>query len=120
MSTVPPMRKMYHALFFAANGIGPYPCCFCGHDVEMNDVVVHHVDGDHANDVVENLAAAHTGCHTRYHNTGRRRPDISLMNVTRVRSQQELEKMRRSARTPEGRAQKSRAGKAGAAKRWGR
>jgi hypothetical protein len=33
----------------------------------FEDVHVHHADGDHANDAIENLFASHTGCHAKYH-----------------------------------------------------
>jgi hypothetical protein len=63
-------------VFLAAHGPFPHDCCFCGEQVEPwsghdgRSPVVHHVDGDHFNNVLENLASAHAGCHTGHHKTG--------------------------------------------------
>jgi len=60
-------RSRYREMFFAANGMGPYACWFCGGEVTFALVVVHHIDGDHTNDVVSNLTAAHRSCHNGHH-----------------------------------------------------
>lgn len=69
MTTVAPprVRYRYRERFFAEHGWGPYACFFCTEDVMFEDVVVHHVDNDRSNDAVENLAAAHRGCHSSHH-----------------------------------------------------
>src|SRR5262245_29908674 len=56
-------KNRYVAVFFAANGFGPYACFECGEDVDFDDVVIHHVDEDQANASVENLVPAHAACH---------------------------------------------------------
>lgn len=73
----------YHRLFFATYGMGPYPCTFCGELIQFDDfdkatrnpkktqtrpyVLVHHLDGDHHNDIASNLGAAHRSCHNGHH-----------------------------------------------------
>jgi len=56
----------YRAMFMQHHGLGPHRCYFC--EVPMPWVeVIHHVNGDHSDNVIENLAAAHGSCHTRHH-----------------------------------------------------
>lgn len=74
-------RKPYHAIFFAANGFGPFICRWCGDEVDAWDesiplrtakaFCVHHVDHDHDNNDPTNLVAMHYGCHISYHRTVR-------------------------------------------------
>lgn len=73
-------KKQHKDIFYAFNGPGPYICTFCdgtvlgwwdepdGHDGRQSHaLVVHHVDHNHTNNAVENLAASHYGCHTSHH-----------------------------------------------------
>lgn len=60
-------RNRYRELFFAIHGPGPYICFDCKEEVEFDEVHIHHLDSDHKNDAVENLAPAHDACHQRYH-----------------------------------------------------
>ena len=60
-------RSRYREIFFAEYGFGPYKCAGCGEDVSFDDVQVHHKDEDETNDVIENLIAMHSECHTRKH-----------------------------------------------------
>jgi hypothetical protein len=64
----------YRHAFRDANPPGPWPCHFCGEPVEdqtkpfdKTSFVVHHADGDSANEAPDNLSAAHHGCHSRHH-----------------------------------------------------
>ena len=62
------------ALFKQKAGDPPWPCYFCGKPVDgivRYKSVVHHVDHNHDNNVIENLAPAHKGCHDVHHLTGR-------------------------------------------------
>lgn len=69
----------YHRrqLFLRTYGPSPWPCAFCRQEVEKLGLrgklagLVHHLDGNHDNDAPENLSAAHRGCHTTYHLSGR-------------------------------------------------
>jgi hypothetical protein len=58
-------------LFFAHNGLGPYTCFFCGDDVALEKVTIHHKNHDHDDNRKSNLKASHSGCHSRHHATGR-------------------------------------------------
>jgi hypothetical protein len=54
---------------------GDMNCFFCDRLVTPTSnkqlaLAVHHIDGDHANDDLGNLAAAHHSCHTTFHKTG--------------------------------------------------
>jgi hypothetical protein len=57
----------YRELFFANNGSGPYPCDFCGKDVDFDAVTVHHRDHDFTNNHPDNLGACHKRCHNAHH-----------------------------------------------------
>lgn len=86
------MSQDHVLVFVATHGPGPYPCLFCGEDVEMLKrsgglgMVVHHLDHDRRHNEPANLAALHASCHGRHHLTlkwqqpgerGRRVPNIS-------------------------------------------
>lgn len=70
----------YRKLFLTAHGDGPYVCVFCPEAVlaisaktkflKRDDGVVHHQDHDRENNELENLVAAHHGCHVSHHMTG--------------------------------------------------
>jgi hypothetical protein len=63
-------RSKYRELFFANNGSGPYLCFFvCGEKVKFQEVIIHHVDGDHTNNSIDNLVACHRICHNSHHFT---------------------------------------------------
>ena len=55
-------QRGYRRNFFAAHGPGPWPCFFCSEPVTEvgglggRNLLVHHIDGDHSNDVGEKLA----------------------------------------------------------------
>jgi hypothetical protein len=70
----------YWARWEKATGGLPAPCAFCGEPVTDRmfngsrrsgaggrSAVIHHLDGNHSNNAVENLAVAHHACHTRHH-----------------------------------------------------
>src|SRR5580704_15123728 len=69
-------------VFAAMSAPQPWPCHFCQTDVEFGweapgrggnsqSPTLHHKDGDHENNVFENWAWSHTGCHTRFHKEGK-------------------------------------------------
>jgi hypothetical protein len=61
-------RSKYRELFLANNGIGPYVCFFdCGNYVQYEELIVHHVDGDHTNNDLKNLVPCHRLCHNSHH-----------------------------------------------------
>ena len=61
-------RSRYRELFFATNGAGPYVCFFsCGEPVDFSEVVVHHINGDHTDNRLENLVPSHRSCHNGHH-----------------------------------------------------
>jgi len=60
--------------FLEKVGPGPYSCFFCGGlvkapspDRTIESFYLHRIDGDHSNNVFENLAVVHRGCHNRHH-----------------------------------------------------
>lgn len=56
----------YRAIYMREYGYGPHPCHFC--DVPMPwPEAIHHLDGDHSNNAVDNLTASHSSCHANYH-----------------------------------------------------
>lgn len=60
----------YREMFFIENGRGPWPCYGCGEDVHIEKVHIHHIDHNHSNDTLTNLAPMHQGCHLRHHKLG--------------------------------------------------
>ena len=44
----------------------------------MTSMVVHHLDGDRANNSLDNLVPTHTSCHTGHHKNGRRKDEADL------------------------------------------
>jgi len=59
--------------FVNANPTGPWACHFCSRDIVPTGgwrdlLVIHHINGDHSDNTVSNLSAAHYGCcHSSYH-----------------------------------------------------
>lgn len=61
-------RTKYRELFLAHNGVGPYTCYFdCKIKVLFEELIVHHVDGNHTNNDLKNLVPCHRICHNSYH-----------------------------------------------------
>lgn len=74
----------YRRIFLDQHGLGPHRCTFC--DVVMPTVeVIHHLDGDHTNNAVENLAPAHARCHLAHHSRGRKHSRASIERTHGVR-----------------------------------
>lgn len=59
--------RTYRTKFSREHGPPPWPCHFCKGDVFI--LFVHHIDGNHRNDDISNLSAAHKSCHQAYHNS---------------------------------------------------
>lgn len=79
-------RSRYREMFFAINGVGPYNCFFdCGEAVSFDEVVVHHINGDHTNNDIHNLAPSHRICHNSHHfkELWANRKDELLLSSTR-------------------------------------
>lgn len=70
-----PRGNPTHKQIFRRNNVLPYLCCFCGQEVEPGELLVHHDDGNHSNNEVGNLKAAHSGCHTAHHTLGIKRSE---------------------------------------------
>lgn len=73
-------HTVYSRIFVDANGMGPHTCYFCDGTMARIEAI-HHINHDHSDNSVDNLAAAHTGCHSRYHMSG-----ISLTRQTSSRA----------------------------------
>jgi hypothetical protein len=67
-----------------AHGVGAFPCYFCGTDVHVvahrsslrtapgkPRFAMHHINENHYDDRLENIAIAHHTCHMSHHNTDR-------------------------------------------------
>jgi len=72
-------------LFFAHNGLGPYACFFCGDDVTLEKVTIHHKNHNHDDNRKSNLKASHSGCHSRHHATGRVKSDEECAKISIAR-----------------------------------
>ena len=67
-----------YVLRFLASQCPKFDCFFCGERVEAvfpfegrvarnKTFALHHIDGDHDNRELSNLAPVHAGCHSSYH-----------------------------------------------------
>lgn len=67
------MRHRSWEIFIRHWGDPSWDCEYCGEQIDQlgeSVGVIHHRDNDHANDVLENLAAMHHACHTSHHKLG--------------------------------------------------
>ena len=77
---------------------GPKQCAVCGALKSPNrGVVIHHMDGNHGNDVVENVQWLCHPCHSRHHQTelmrsAERRANLSASAMGRIISQEQRAK----------------------------
>lgn len=72
-------KTRYIKTYRELHGEAPWECYFCGEAIttlgkSRESLNVHHLDHDFLNESPENLVAAHSYCHTKYHNS-RRTPE---------------------------------------------
>lgn len=76
-------QPLHRQIFLEANPRGPWSCIFCGGEVE--ELHVHHRDGDHDNNAPDNLVATHGDCHAHHHRSGlesfERPPKASALRI---------------------------------------
>lgn len=90
-----PGERSYRIKFRKHNGSGPWPCHDCGELVQPVELEVHHVDGNHSNHVISNLAAIHPGCHVQCHKLGiAQDPDVVLARADANRGQKRTAEQR--------------------------
>lgn len=89
-------------MWLAAHGTGPWPCHGCaelvdylGGDTNPETGIIHHLDHDHDNNVIENLQIMHHKCHVRHHNSERIITEESRQNMSAA------QKRRRAEEAPE-------------------
>jgi hypothetical protein len=72
-------KRGYDKIFRDVNGNGPWPCYYgpCDRLVEPDELHIHHIDENPANNAPENLASMHRPCHLRLHLIGSTRPPYS-------------------------------------------
>jgi hypothetical protein len=73
-------RWGYRRTFVRHNWPAPWSCADCGESVVLDELVVHHIDGDRKHNNVENLEPMHKSCHLRHHGRGK-----DLTAVSRAR-----------------------------------
>lgn len=78
-------ERLHQRIFFAVNGLGPYPCEGCEDTVTIEMVVVHHRDHDHDNNDPENLTGMHRGCHQRLHALLRKKSPVEIERLRQAR-----------------------------------
>lgn len=102
------MSLTYREIFFAHNGMGPFDCVFCGEAADptipwsRKALVVHHQDENPQNNEVQNLVAAHHGCHVSAHLKGK--PSRTKGMKMPPLSQEQINARARRTGTPEARA----------------
>jgi hypothetical protein len=94
---MPQAQPLHRQIFLDTNPGSPWDCCFCGGKVE--ELHVHHRDGDHDNNDPTNLAATHGDCHAHHHRTGLetfdRPPKASALRIA-AGSLDDIEGLRKS------------------------
>lgn len=112
---------VYRRLFHDYYPDPPWTCYFCGEKIlkwghDVDSLHVHHIDHDHYNDVIENLAPTHASCHISHHAVHREVSDATRekhrqFRLGWVHSQETRRKMSESAMghsvSPESRAKMS-------------
>lgn len=61
-------QPLHRQIFLDTHPGSPWTCHFCGSEVE--ELHVHHRDGDHANNAPDNLVPTHGDCHAHHHRSG--------------------------------------------------
>lgn len=90
-------QPLHRQIFLNIHPGSPWACYFCGGDVE--ELHVHHRDGDHDNNEPNNLTATHGDCHAHHHRTGLesfgRPPKASALRIA-AGSLDDIEELRKS------------------------
>lgn len=90
-------QPLHRQIYLELHPEGPWTCVFCGGEVE--ELHVHHRDGDHSNNIFDNLTATHADCHAHHHRTGLeafdRPPKASALRIA-AGSLDDIEGLRKS------------------------
>lgn len=90
-------QPLHRQIFLDTHPGSPWTCYFCGGEVE--ELHVHHRDGDHANNDPDNLVATHGDCHAHHHRSGlesfERPPAASRLRIA-AGSLDDIEGLRKS------------------------
>jgi uncharacterized protein (UPF0212 family) len=85
--------ERYRTIWIDAYGDLPHPCYWCREPVTFWSGraklggIVHHLDEDHSNNVLSNLAVGHHACHSRYHGaTNTMTPEGRARQAERLRA----------------------------------
>lgn len=94
---VPREQPPHRQVFLDTHPGSPWHCYFCGDEVD--ELHVHHRDGDHDNNTTDNLVATHGDCHAHHHRTGlekfTRPPKASALRIA-AGSLDDIEGLRKS------------------------
>jgi len=90
-------QPLHRQIFLDTHPGSPWDCYFCGGAVE--ELHVHHRDGDHDNNAPDNLVATHGDCHAHHHRSGlesfERPPAASRLRIA-AGSLDDIEGLRKS------------------------
>lgn len=90
-------QPLHRQIFLDTHPGSPWTCYFCGGEVE--ELHVHHRDGDHDNNEPDNLVATHGDCHAHHHRSGlesfERPPAASRLRIA-AGSLDDIEGLRKS------------------------
>lgn len=93
----PREQPLHRQIFLELHPEGPWTCVFCSGEVE--ELHVHHRDGDHSNNIFDNLTATHADCHAHHHRSGlekfERPPKASALRIA-AGSLDDIEGLRKS------------------------
>lgn len=88
----------YQRIFRKHNPGPPWTCYFCHEPIassgrNRDGLAIHHLDGNHANDELTNLAPTHRRCHSQYHTMSRRVSEETKAKLRKPKSDETRKRM---------------------------
>lgn len=88
-------EAIYRTIYRQHYGNGPYECKYCSTEMQTLEVV-HHIDENHWNHALENLAGVHKACHTIIHRTGQTHTEETRQQISENKRNKPLTEAQRN------------------------